>query len=191
MTGGTVIPSGNPLDVLRRDHHAVKRRIITSSLREGKLWLIKPGQRMLSSLGRRIVYEKETRTRKPTLKSDTQSHMAHNGSATQFTPWIENSMSYCDGVMTVESRRAGGVPGPVHQRAHPKRLVVTPSRCKEPGLGAEGKCYWPEKNKTLIKPQDHSTVYSGMQRGSTTRRFRLRGDCIGKILMWPAPRKHT
>ena len=73
LTGGTVIPSGNPLDVLRRDHHAVKRRVITSSLREGKSWLIKPGRRMLFSLGRRIVYERETQTRKS----------AHNGSATQ------------------------------------------------------------------------------------------------------------
>ena len=43
LTGGIVIPSGKPLDVLRRDRHAVKRRFITSSLREGKPWLIKPG----------------------------------------------------------------------------------------------------------------------------------------------------
>ena len=41
LAGGTVIPSGNPQGVLRRDHHAVKRRVIASSLREGKPWLIK------------------------------------------------------------------------------------------------------------------------------------------------------
>ena len=73
LTGGTVIPSRNPLDVLRQDHHAVKRCVIASSLREGKPWLIKPGQRMLFSLGRRIVYERETRTRKPTTKPDALS----------------------------------------------------------------------------------------------------------------------
>ena len=73
LTGGTVIPSGNPLDVLRRDHHAVKRRIITSSLRERKPWQIKPRQRMFFSLGWQIVYERETRTRKPTLKPDALS----------------------------------------------------------------------------------------------------------------------
>ena len=41
LAGGTVIHGGNPLGVLRRDHYAVKRRVITCSLREGKPWLIK------------------------------------------------------------------------------------------------------------------------------------------------------
>ena len=72
LTGGTVIPSGNPLDVPRRDNQAVKRRAATSGIREGKPWSLKPGQRMLFSLGRRI-YERETRTRKPAPKSDVQS----------------------------------------------------------------------------------------------------------------------
>ena len=73
LTGGTVIPSGNPLDVLCWDHDVVKRCIITSSLREGKPWLIKPGQSMLFSFGRRIIFEKETWTRKPTPKPDALS----------------------------------------------------------------------------------------------------------------------
>ena len=42
---------------------------------------------------------------------------------------------------------------------------------------------------TLLEPQDHSTFYSGMQRGSTTRRFCLQNHCIWKTLMWPAARK--
>ena len=112
LTGSTVIPSGNPLDVQQQDHHVIKRRVITSSLREGKPWLIKPGQRMLFSLGWQIVYERETWTRTPTPKLDR--------CVTQFMPWMENLMSYRGGVLPVESCWTGRVLGPEPQRGPPQ-----------------------------------------------------------------------
>ena len=120
LAGGTVIPSGNPLGVLRRDHHAIKRRVVTLSLRERKPWLIKPGQRMLFSLGRRIVYERETRTRKPTPKPDAPSHWRKMEVQRNYVTWMENFKSKRGGVLPVESRRAGGVPGPVPQKGPPQ-----------------------------------------------------------------------
>ena len=120
LTGGTVVPSGNPLGVLRRDHHAVKRRVITSSLRERNLWLIKPGQRMLFSLGRRIVYERETLTRKPTPKPDALSQWRTTEVERSHVSWMEIFKSKRHGVLPVESRRAGEVPGHVPQKDPPK-----------------------------------------------------------------------
>ena len=88
LTGGTVIPSGNPLNILRRDHHAVKRRVIASSLGEGIPLLIKPGQRTLFSLGRRIVYERETRTRKPKPKPDALSQWRTMEEQRNYVTWM-------------------------------------------------------------------------------------------------------
>ena len=138
LTGGTVIPSGNPLDVLRLDHHAVKRRVIASSLREGKPWLIKSGQRMLFSLGRRIVYKRETRTRKPKAKPDALSQWrTMEAQRTTSHGWKSSSLNV---MVFCQWSPAGLVEYRVLclKRAHPKRLVVTPSRCEEPGFGNGG-----------------------------------------------------
>ena len=138
LTGGTVIPSGNPLGVLRRAHHSVKRRVITFSLREGKSWQIKPGQRMLFSLGRRIVYERETRTRKPTPKPDALSQWRTMEVQRKHVSWMEIFKSKRDGVLKWSP--AGLVECRVLclKRTHPKRLLVTPSRCEEPDFGNGG-----------------------------------------------------
>ena len=57
--------------------------------------------------------------------------LAHNDSATRFVQmtWA-NDVFLLDGAMPVESRRAGGVPGPMPQWGPPqhKLPVVTPSR---------------------------------------------------------------
>ena len=83
LAGGTVIPSRNPLGVLRRDHHAVKRHVISSSLREGKPWLIKTRaedalQPWSADRRREGSSDKKTDTEAGCTES-----MAHNGSATQ------------------------------------------------------------------------------------------------------------
>ena len=83
LTGGTVILSGNSLDVLRRDHHAVKRRVITSGLKEGKPWLKKTGAGdALQPLSVDCLQE-GNRDKKPNAKAGCTEPTAHNGSATQ------------------------------------------------------------------------------------------------------------
>ena len=122
LTGGTVIPSGNPLDVLRRDHHAVKKRVITPSLREGKPWLIKLGQRILFSLSQQIVYEREIRTRKPPPKSNALTQWCTMEVQRNYILLTDNSKSKRDGVLPVEARHTGRVSGPVPQKGPPQAI---------------------------------------------------------------------
>ena len=75
---------------------------------------------MLFSLGRRIVYGRETRTRKSTPKPDALSQWRTMEVQRNHVTWMENFRSKRDGVLPVESRRAGGVPGPVPQKDPPK-----------------------------------------------------------------------
>ena len=128
LTGGAVIPSGSPPYALRQDHDAVKRRVTTSSLRERKCWLIKPGHRMLFSLGRRIVYERETRTRKPTQKLEHSANGAKwkcNAATSYgwiiqgpivvvFCQWSPAGLAECRALCL--------------KTVHPKRLVAIPSQ---------------------------------------------------------------
>ena len=122
----------------------------------------KTGQRMLFSLGWQIVYKRETRTRKPTLKSDTQSQMARKRCVTQVTSWMEYSVSKQDGVLPVESRRAGGVPGPVPQRGPPQATGGHPVPMRGARLRRRRVNATDRKNMILAKPQGHSTFCSGM-----------------------------
>ena len=66
LTDSTVAPSRNPPHVLQWDHHMAKRPIKTSSLREGKPWQIKLGQRMLlaskSSMRGKLGQENQCRS---------------------------------------------------------------------------------------------------------------------------------
>ena len=83
LAGGTVIPSGNPLGVLQRDHHAVKRRVIASSLREGKPWLIKTrAEDALQPWSADRIREGNS-DKKTNAEAGCTEPMAHNGSATQ------------------------------------------------------------------------------------------------------------
>ena len=75
---------------------------------------------MLFSLGRRIVYERETRTRKPTPKPVALSQWRTMEVQRNHVSWMEIFRSKRYGVLPVESRRAGGVPGPVPQKDPPK-----------------------------------------------------------------------
>ena len=75
---------------------------------------------MLFSLGWRIVYERETRTRKPTPKPDALSQWRTMEVQHNHATWMENFRSKRDCVLPVASRRAGGVPGPVPQKDPPK-----------------------------------------------------------------------
>ena len=117
--------------------------------------------------------------------------MARNGYVTQFTLWMENSISYHDGVLPVEPRRAGRVPGSVLQKGPPqvtdgRPVLMWGARLRRRMVDATGQKYSDPDRTT--RPLN---ILSGMQRGSTTRRFSLQSDCIEKILMWPASRRHT
>ena len=186
LTGGSVIPSGNPLDVLRLDHHAGKRRVITSSLRERKPWRIKSGKKMLFSLGRWIVYERETRTRKP--KPDALSQWRTMEVQRDSVTWIEIFKSKRDGALPVESCRTAGVLGPVPQKGPPQATGGHPAPMR-------GVRLWRRRvNATGQKRPDHSkttTFCSGMRRESSTKRFRSQNDFVKKMLMWPASKRHT
>ena len=85
LAGGTVIPSGNPLGVLRRDHHAVKRRVIASSLREGKPWLIKTRAEDALQPWSADRLREGNSDKKTNAEAGCTEPMAHNGSATQTT----------------------------------------------------------------------------------------------------------
>ena len=75
---------------------------------------------MLFSLGRRIVYERETRTRKPMPKRDALSQWRTMEVQRNHATWMEIFRSKRDGVLPVESRWAGGVLGSVPQKDPPK-----------------------------------------------------------------------
>ena len=75
---------------------------------------------MLFSLGRRIVYKRETRTRKPTPKPDALSQWRTMKVQCNHVTWMEIFRSKHDGILPVESRQAGGVPGPVPKKDPPK-----------------------------------------------------------------------
>ena len=159
FTGGTVVPCGNPPYVLGWDYHVVKKHIITSSLRDGKPWLIKPGQGTLFSLGRWIVYKKETCTRKPTPKSDAKSQWRKMEEQHGSITWMDNSRSHRDGVLPPDSLQAtefqalclksppqatGGHPAPMRAaRLRRRRVNATGKKNSDPE----------KQNKT----QDHST----------------------------------
>ena len=83
LAGGTVIPSGNPLGVLRRDHHVVKRRVIASSLREGKPWLMKTRAEDALQPWSADCLREGNSDKKTNAKAGCTEPMAHNGSATQ------------------------------------------------------------------------------------------------------------
>ena len=83
LAGGTVIPSGNPLGVLQRDHHAVKRRVIASSLREGKPWLIKTRAEDALQPWSADRLQEGNSDKKTNAEAGCTEPMAHNGSATQ------------------------------------------------------------------------------------------------------------
>ena len=104
---------------------------------------------MLVSLGWQIPYEKETRTRKTTLKTDALGHwrMTTVQRISLISKLMDNNGSLRDGALPVESRRAGGVPGPVPQRGPPQAAGGhhVPMRGAR-FLEAEGKSCWPEKN---------------------------------------------
>ena len=129
LTGGTVIPSGNPLDVLRRDHHAVKRYVIASSLREGKPWLIKPGQRMLFSLGRQIVYERETRTRKPKLKPDALSQWRTMEVQCNYVTWTDEREEEDFTVIGNSGKRRVGQPKKTWRRSIEEEVQTAGTTC--------------------------------------------------------------
>ena len=127
LTGGTVIPSGNPHYALRRDHHAVKRRLMTSNLKERKPWIIKPERGCSSAL----VGGSSTRV-KLAQESQSQSRMHRINSA----QWKCNAPTSCDWkiqslivMVFCQWSSAGLVEWRVLclKRAYPKRLVVTPS----------------------------------------------------------------
>ena len=136
LIGGTVIRSGNPLGVLRRDHHAVKRRVITSSLREGKPWLIKTRAEDALQPWSVDLLREGNLDKKTNAEAGCTEPMAHNGSATQprLMDGSLNVMVFCQWIPAglVECRVL------CLKRTHPKRLVVTPSRCEEPGFGNGG-----------------------------------------------------
>ena len=116
--------------------------------------------------------------------------MACNECVTQFASWMENSLSYRDGVLPVESRGAGRVPGHVTQKGPPQAtgghpVLMRGARLRRQRVNATGR-----KTLILVKPQDHSTFYSGMQRESSTKRFHSQNDFI-KMLMWPASKRLT
>ena len=73
---------------------------------------------MLFSLCRRIVYEMETRTRKPTPKPDAQSQWRTMEVQRNYVTWMDIFKSKRS-VLPVESRRAGGVPDHVPQKGPP------------------------------------------------------------------------
>ena len=75
---------------------------------------------MLFSLGRQIVCKAETRTRKPMLKLDALSQWCRMEVQRNYVTWMKIFKSKRGGVLTVESRRAGGVPGPVRQKGPPQ-----------------------------------------------------------------------
>ena len=81
---------------------------------------MKPGQRMFFSPGRRIFYERETRTTKPTSKPDALSQWRTMEVQRNHVFWMENFKSKRDGVLPVESRRADRVPSPVPQKGPPQ-----------------------------------------------------------------------
>ena len=65
---------------------------------------------MLFSLGRRIVYERETRTKNPKPKPDALSQWRTMEEQRNYVTWMELFKSKRDGVLPVESSRADGVP---------------------------------------------------------------------------------
>ena len=111
-SGAFILHQAGPQVVGKREafRYGGYRRVITSSLWEGKPWLITLGHRMLFSLGRQTAYKRETRTKKKQYRSTEP--LAHTmKEQCSYVTWMENSRSYGDGVRPVESRRAGGVPG--------------------------------------------------------------------------------
>ena len=75
---------------------------------------------MLFSLSRRIVYESETRTSKPTPKPDALSQWRTMEMQRNHVIWMEFFKFKRNGVLPVEYRRAGGVPSPVPQKGPPQ-----------------------------------------------------------------------
>ena len=80
-----LIPSGNPLGFLRRDYHAVKRRVIASSHRGGKPWLIKTVYRAEDALQPWSAdrLQEGNSDKKTNAEAGCTEPMAHKGSATQ------------------------------------------------------------------------------------------------------------
>ena len=75
---------------------------------------------MLFRLGRWIVYERETRTRKPTPKLDALSQWYTMEVQCNYVLWMENFKSKRDDVLPAESCQAGRMPGPVPQKGPPQ-----------------------------------------------------------------------
>ena len=75
---------------------------------------------MLFSPARQIVYERETRTRKPKPKPDALDQWSTMEVQRNYVTWMEIFKSKRDGVLPVESHRDGGVPGPVPQKGPPQ-----------------------------------------------------------------------
>ena len=100
---------------------------------------------MLFSLGRRIVYERETRTRKLTPKPDALSQWRTMKVQRNHVSWLEIFKFKRDGVLPVESRRAGGVLGPVPQKDPPLTTGGPRPNARSQALETEGKCDWPKK----------------------------------------------
>ena len=180
LTGGMVIPSGN-LPCLTMGSSRVQEA------RYYLYWLKTPGQRMLFRSGRRIVYERETWTRKLTSKSDAQSQRRTVEVQRTHAIW-----SISDDALPVESRLIGRVPSPVpqkdpHQATGGHAVPIRGARFRRRRVNATG------QNTTLIQiiRQDHSTFHSGLQRETTTRMFCSQSNYIKKTLMWFASKRHT
>ena len=107
---------------------------------------------MLFSLGRRIVYERETRTRKPTPKPDALSQWRTMEVQRNHVTWMENFRSKRYGILPVESRRTGGVSGPVPQKDPPKATGGYPVPMRGPRLRKR------RVNATGQKSPNHSTT---------------------------------
>ena len=87
LTGGTVLPSGNPLDVLQQDHHVVKRRVLASGEEN---WQINRDRECSSAIAGRSS-TREKLGQKNNAKVGCTEPMVHNGSTVQLHPRKEKN----------------------------------------------------------------------------------------------------
>ena len=75
------------------------------------------------SHGRQPIYESGNSRIKTNAQDGCTGPMMCNGSATHFVIWMVNKVYQRDGALPVETRQAGGVPGPQPRRGPPSTTM--------------------------------------------------------------------
>ena len=75
------------------------------------------------SHGRQPIYESGNSENKTNAEDGCTGPMARNGSVTHFVVWMVNKVYQRDGALPVETRQAGGVPGPQPRRGPPSTTM--------------------------------------------------------------------